>query len=95
MKPYKLHDHPWQADHGQIRDANGWAIGSYPFTLGDQTDHSSGRLMAKAPELLDLMGLTLRTIGDVLRSEPDLMESNREVLNEISQELREAIHERD
>jgi hypothetical protein len=51
--------------------------------------------MARAPELLDLMSLTLQTIGDVLRSEPDMMQSNREVLEEISQELREAIHERD
>lgn len=93
-KPYKLHPHPWKADQGQIREAHGWSIGSYPYTLGDETDHSSGRLMARAPELLDLMGLTLRTIGDVLRSEPDMRQSNREVLEEISQELREAIHEK-
>ena len=91
----KIHPYPWTADKGQIKNANGDVIGNYPYTLGDSTDQSSGRLMARAPELIDLISLTLRTIGDVLRSEPDLMESNREVLQEISQELREAIHERD
>lgn len=93
-KPYKLHPYPWTLDRNQLRNANGEAIGSVPYTLGDETDQSSGRLMAKAPELLDLMSLTLLTIGDVLRSEPNMRESNREVLEAISQELREAIHEK-
>lgn len=92
-KPYKLQPYPWTIDRGTIRNANGDVIGHTAYSLGDELDHSSGRLMARAPELLDLMSLTLRTIGDVLRSEPDLMTSNREVLQEISQELREAIHE--
>ena len=44
---------PWRADEGQIRNPDGWALGSYPFTLGDQTDRNNGRLMAAAPELLE------------------------------------------
>jgi len=91
----KIHPYPWTADKGQIKNANGDVIGNYPYTLGDQLDHDSGDLMAKAPALVDLISLTLRTIGDVLRSEPDLRQSNREVLEDISQELREAIYERD
>jgi hypothetical protein len=94
-KPYKLHPYPWTIDRGTIRTADGDVIGHSVYSLGDEIDHSSGRLMARAPELLDLMSLTLQTIGDVLRSEPDMRQSNREVLEEISQELREAIHERD
>lgn len=94
-KPYQLHPHPWTIDRGIIRNANGDVIANAAYSLGDETDHSSGRLMAKAPELLDVISLTLCTIGDVLRSEPDMRQSNREVLEEISQELRKAIHERD
>jgi hypothetical protein len=50
--------------------------------------------MAKSPELIELMSLTLRTIGDIIRSEPDMRESNREVLDEISDMLREAIQDK-
>ena len=88
-----IHPHPWKADKGQIKEANGWVIGNYPYTLGDETDHKSGELMAKAPELLNLLSLTLRTIGDILRSEPDLRPSNKDILESISQDIRQAIHE--
>jgi hypothetical protein len=93
-QPYQLHDWPWKIDRGQIKDKHGNVIGNYAFTLGDETDHSCGRLMAKSPELLALLDLTLRTIGDVIRSEPDMRESNREVLDEISDMIREAIQDK-
>jgi hypothetical protein len=93
-QPYQLHPYPWKADHGHLKDAEGNVIGNYAFSLGDETDHSCGRLMAKSPELLALLDLTLRTIGDVIRSEPDMRESNREVLDEISDMIREAIQDK-
>jgi hypothetical protein len=92
-KRYKLHPYPWTLDRNQIRDANGWAIGSVPFSLGDETDQSSGRLMAKAPELLDAAGLALRTINDTLRHE-NLSAGGYEALEMAANELREAIHEK-
>jgi len=93
-QPYQLHDWPWKIDRGQIKDKHGNVIGNYAYSLGDETDHSCGRLMAKAPELIELMSLTLRTIGDVLRSEPGMHESNQEVLSEISDMLRDAIQDK-
>jgi hypothetical protein len=95
LKPYKLHPYPWTLDRNHIKNADGDVIASVPYTLGDEIDHSSGRLMARAPELLDLISLTLCTIGDVLRSEPDLMPSNKDVLESISQDLRSALNDQE
>jgi hypothetical protein len=91
---YQLHPYPWTIDRGVIRTADGDVIGHIAYSLGDETDHSCGRLMAKSPELLAIMDLTLRTIGDVLRSEPDMRESNQAVLSEISDMLRDAIQDK-
>lgn len=87
MVYYDLLPYPWEADQGKIRDKHGQVIGTY-------TQDSSGRLMAKGPELIELLSLTLLTIGDVLRSEPDLSNGNREVLEEISNMLRDAIQDK-
>lgn len=93
-KPYQLHPHPWSHDRGTVKSASGDVIGNFVYSLGDETDHSSGRLMTRTPELLEVISLALRTIGDVLRSEPDLRDSNRDVLESISQDLRDALHDR-
>lgn len=52
-KPITYTPGPWQVDRGQIRNPDGWALGSYPYNLGDETDHNNGRLMAAAPTLLE------------------------------------------
>jgi len=52
-KPITYTPGPWQADRNQIRNPDGWALGSYPYNLGDETDHNNGRLMAAAPALLE------------------------------------------
>lgn len=57
---------PWHIDRGQIRDKNGDSIGSYPYTLGDDTDHANGRLMAAAPELLEALKRLAGLAGPVL-----------------------------
>ena len=42
----------FDAEHGQIIDAHGWALGSVPRTIGGPSDLENGRLMAAAPELV-------------------------------------------
>lgn len=39
-------------DRGQLRSPDGDALGSFPHTLGDETDAANGRLAAAAPDLL-------------------------------------------
>ncbi len=90
-KPYKLHPHPWTADKGQIREAHGWAIGSYPYTLGDETDHSSGELMAKAPEMLEAIQAALDVIDPWLQEQHILTAQSREMLETVKGLLSEAI----
>jgi len=66
----QYHPYPWTADKGRILEANSWVIGNYPFTLGDELDHASGELMAKAPELLEAAKLAHATIREILLTQP-------------------------
>jgi hypothetical protein len=68
-------------------------IGNFVYSLGDETDHSSGRLMTRAPEILAAASLALRTINDTLRHE-ELTAGGREALEMAANDLREAIHEK-
>lgn len=78
---------PWHADEGQIRTPEGSVLGTYPHTIGDQTDRNNGELMAAAPELLAACDITLRTINDTIRHE-NLKPGNKEALEGIADKLK-------
>lgn len=44
---------PWYRDRGSIRTPAGWHIANVAYTLGDETDHNTGDLIAAAPDLLE------------------------------------------
>lgn len=56
---------PWQLDRGQIRDANGNALASYPYSLGGEADHANAILAAAAPDLLAAALITLETLANI------------------------------
>jgi len=56
---------PWRADRGQIRNRQGDALASVPYTLGDDQDHANGRLIAAAPELADAARVLLDRIDHI------------------------------
>ena len=85
-----IHPYPWTVDRNHIKDAEGNVIASVPYTLGDELDHNSGELMAKAPELLQAAGEALQIIGDILRHE-NLKPGSREALEAAEKHLRKAI----
>jgi len=45
----------WTLDRGQVRNAAGWVVASAPYTTGGHQDRSTGRLIAMAPELLEVL----------------------------------------
>lgn len=44
---------PWHRERGNILTAEGWHIANVAYTLGDETDHNTGDLIAAAPDLLE------------------------------------------
>lgn len=62
---------PWHADEGQIRNPDGWALGSYPWSgnIADQTDRNNGELMAAAPVLLEACIFALSELEDMTTAE--------------------------
>ena len=83
---------PWHTDEGTIRNQDGDALASYPwsYAMGDQTDRNNGELMAAAPELLAACDLALRTINDTIRHE-NLKPGNLEALEDIAAKLRSLV----
>lgn len=63
----------WTLDGGQIRNDNGWVVASVPYTLGDETDHANGVLIANAPELLDYAIRMLK----ILKRNPPVSEKDK------------------
>lgn len=53
---------PWNIDRGQIRDRHGWSIASCAYSLGDDQDHATGRLILAAPALALAAGALLHRI---------------------------------
>jgi hypothetical protein len=51
-RPVKHSPGPWSVDRGQLRDAEGNALASVPYNLGDEQDLANGRLLAAAPAML-------------------------------------------
>lgn len=56
---------PWHVDRGQVQNSDGDLLATYPFTLGDESDHANGLLMAAAPDLLAAAILTLEALGEM------------------------------
>ena len=46
----------WTLERGTIRNEDGDVLASVPYSLGDEADHRRARLIAAAPELLELAG---------------------------------------
>ena len=90
-KPYNLHPYPWKAEFGKIEDAFGKTIGTYKLHQGNETNKSSGRLMAKAPELLDLINITYQTLGELLKTEEKICEKNKQAMVTLRMFLIEAL----
>jgi len=42
----------WTLERGTIRNEDGDALATVPYSLGDEADHRRARLIAAAPELL-------------------------------------------
>ena len=87
---YPHHPYPWKADNWRILEANGWVIGNYPFTLGDELDHASGELMSKAPELQEAAMGALEAINKVLSIET-LTPGGRKALEVAKRHLLEVV----
>lgn len=54
---------PWTSDRGQIRDKDGDAIASIPYSLGGMTDEANRRLILAAPVLLEAAQEALQELG--------------------------------
>lgn len=54
---------PWTRDNSQIRDRDGWALASVPYSLGGPGDVDNGRLMAAAPDLAQALADMLGAVN--------------------------------
>lgn len=54
---------PWTRDNSQIRDRDGWSLGSIPYSLGGPGDVDNGRLMAAAPDLAQALADMLGAVN--------------------------------
>lgn len=66
-KKIKYSPGPWTTDKGQIRDKDGFSLGSIPHTLGDKQDEANACLIAAAPEMYREGKSAHKLVGDVIR----------------------------
>ncbi len=59
---------PYTLDEGTIRDPNGWALASVPFTLGGPIDHENGRLLAASWDLYRAAVCSLLWLDNLARA---------------------------
>jgi len=81
---------PWHVERNQIKNAKNEALGSYPYNLGGTEDHQNGLLMAKAPELLDAIALTVLLTSDLIEF-GNLKPSTRAALKALNELLEKVI----
>jgi len=77
---------PWKAAGGYIRDKAGDCLGTYPFSLGDMTDHNNGRLMAAAPELLAAVKAAASGLWEFVNTE-DISPDHKRKLTDMQTDL--------
>jgi len=58
---------PWTVDRSQIRDADGNALASVPYTLGDEQDRANARLIASAPAMAETIAQAQRHVSAALQ----------------------------